>query len=98
MSSPVIGGASKALSTGIRIFLKIKKKNTHPHKVYANIIFACPHQNTIENDGNMISDVFMMYYIIVFETSVFIRPHANKRLVFSKTSTLESIFKKMRFR
>ena len=35
MSSPVIGDASKALSTWIWIFLQIKK-NTHPHKVYSN--------------------------------------------------------------
>ena len=71
MCSPVIGDASKALSTGIGYFWKLKKKNTHPHKVYANIIFACPHQNAIKNDRNMISDVFLMYDIIVFENLCF---------------------------
>ena len=69
MSSPVSGDASKALSTCIWIFLKIKK--IHIHTKCIQIIFAYPHENAIKNDGNMIDDVFMVYDIIVFENLFF---------------------------
>ena len=45
-----------------------------------------------------LNDVFLVYDIIVFETSIFVRSHENKNPTFSKISTLESAFEKMRFR
>ena len=45
-----------------------------------------------------LNDGFFVYDIIVFETSIFIRPHENENLAFWKISTAESAFEKMRFR
>ena len=40
---------------------------------------------------------YMTYDIIVFKISVFVRTRVNKKPAFSKISTLESVFEKMRF-
>ena len=45
-----------------------------------------------------VNDVFLVYDIIVFETSIFVRPHENEKPAFSKISTLESVCEKMSFR
>ena len=58
------------------IFENLKK--IHIHTYCIQIIFACPHENAIKNDGNMIYDVFMMYDIIVFENLCF-RPSTCKQ-------------------
>ena len=39
----------------------------------------------------------MMYDIIVFVNSVFVRPHVNEKPVFSKIFTLGTAFKNLRF-
>lgn len=94
MSSPVISDASKALSTRIQIFLKIKKK-IHIHAKCIQTIFTCPH----ENDGNMLMIYLWCMTLSYSKTSIFIRPQANKKLMFSKILTrLESIFEKTCFR
>ena len=45
-----------------------------------------------------VNDVFLVYDIIVFETSIFVRPHEKEKPAFSKLSTLESVCEKMSFR
>ena len=45
-----------------------------------------------------LNDVFLVYDIIVFQTSIFVRPHENEKLAFSKMSALENVFEKMSFR
>ena len=39
----------------------------------------------------------MMYDIVVFLNSVFVRPHLNEKPVFSKIFTLGNVFKNLRF-
>ena len=45
--------------------------------------------------------MYWMYSIIVqlySKTSVFVRPHVNEKLAFSKIFTLKSVFENLRFR
>ena len=44
-----------------------------------------------------LNDVFLVYDIIVFETSIFVRPRENEKLAFSKMSALEERFWKDEF-
>ena len=96
MSSPVIGDASKTLSTGIQIILKIKR-TIHIHTKCIQIIFACPHENTIKNDGNVINDVFMMYDIIVFENLCFCPSTRKKGWCFQRLQPWRAFLKRCVF-
>ena len=64
----------------------------HPHiKAYSNSFRSLTrkHPLLITRHAMMISSYL--------KTTVFIRPHVNKKLAFSKISSLESISEKMRF-
>ena len=80
------------------------QKNTHPHVAYSNRFRPSTRTlkwlkyDSIPYWACVMLQV-LMYDIIVFENSAFVRPQVNDfKLEFSKIFTLKSVFEKMRFR